>query len=469
MSGSDRSWTIAPALLSFCGFLIAALLVIDGDLDALADRLVQQRETPPASATTPFQPAPVTVAEAEPPEKSEKSEKPAALPADKGDRSRVGALEDVCIDGTPAACKRWGLDGYYRALSQSKQGKLGRALRVSWYGDSVVAGDSLPARLRSRLQQELGDGGPGYVFIVPPHRFCLHESITRSRTDGEWLNYAVSTVTHQDGLYGAGGAFSETYGGNTTIKLVSGKVTQVELYYLGQKGGGTIKVLADGTEVIRAETKADKKTPAYATAAVPGGASKFQLELAKGRSRVFGLTLENGSGAVVDNFGIVSASVINFGQRDAAHWASELAHRGADLIMIMLGANEATWLGPNDADTKQYQARYEKMLEPVRQGRPDASCLVISPSDAAETKDGSFRSRPVIPVLVEAQRKAAQAKGCAFFATYEWMGGKGSAVKWNRSGLIGGDFVHLSVKGAQKLSDALYDALTTGSSRYGGP
>jgi lysophospholipase L1-like esterase len=42
-------------------------------------------------------------------------------------------------------------------------------------------------------------------------------------------------------------------------------------------------------------------------------------------------------------------------------------------------------------------------------------------------------------------------------------------VKWNRRGLIGGDFVHLSVKGAQKLSDAVYDALTAGFQRYGGP
>ena len=175
------------------------------------------------------------------------------------------------------------------------------------------------------------------------------------------------------------------------------------------------------------------------------------------------------SGAVVDNLGIVSASVLNFGQRDAAHFASELGHRGADLVMIMLGANEATWLSPGDHDTKQYQARYEKMLDPVRKGRPDGSCLVISPTDAAETKDGSYRSRPVIPVLVEAQRKAAQAKGCAFYATYDWMGGRGSAMRWNRSGLIGGDFVHLSVKGAHKLSDAVYDALTAGFQRYGGP
>ena len=464
MSGSDRSWTIAPALLWFCGFAAVVLFAVDGDLQALADRLVEQREAPPAAAGPSFAPAPVVVAEVDAPKGAEK---PApALPADKGDRSAVGALEDLCLDGTPAACKRWGMDGFYRAMADAKRGKLGRALRVSWYGDSVVAGDTLPARLRSRLQHDLGDGGPGFVFAVPPHRFCLHEAITRSHSESDWLSYGISTVTHPDGLYGVGGATSETYGSNTTIKLVAGKVTQVELYYLAQKGGGTVKVNADGAEVLRAETKADKKAAGHAAATVAGGAARFKIEAEKGRSRLFGLTLENASGAVVDNLGIVSASVQTFSARDAVHFAAELGHRGADLIIIMLGANEAMWMGPGDQETKQYQARYEKMLDPVRQGRPDASCLVLSPTDGAEAKDGSYRSKPVIPVLVEAQRKAARAKGCSFFATYDWMGGRGSAVKWYRSGLLGGDFVHLSPKGANKLSDSLYDALTTGFQRY---
>ena len=47
----------------------------------------------------------------------------------------------------------------------------------------------------------------------------------------------------------------------------------------------------------------------------------------------------------------------------------------------------------------------------MRKGRPDASCLVVSPTDQAEAKDGEYPSRPVMPVLVEAQKKAAQAAG----------------------------------------------------------
>src|SRR4051794_21228030 len=101
----DRSWTIASTLLWFGSVLISALLWFDGDVDAIADRLTSRREpesdSAPAAGPT-FAPRPVRVADAD--EAKEDVRSP-AIP-DKGDRSRVGALEDVCTDGSPTACKR---------------------------------------------------------------------------------------------------------------------------------------------------------------------------------------------------------------------------------------------------------------------------------------------------------------------------------------------------------------------------
>jgi lysophospholipase L1-like esterase len=181
---------------------------------------------------------------------------------------------------------------------------------------------------------------------------------------------------------------------------------------------------------------------------------------------VFGVDLENATGVVVDNMGVVSANVKSFANYEPTAWQAQLAHRSADLIMVMIGANEAEWLGPYDPDTKAYPDHYGKLLAPIRAGRPDAACLVVSPTDQAEAKDGTYVSRPVMPVLVAAQRKAAQDAGCAFFSTYDWMGGRNSAAKWFRKGLISGDFQHLSQRGANTLADAVFDALVAGLDRY---
>jgi lysophospholipase L1-like esterase len=462
MSAPDRSWTIAPTLAAFGAFLVAGLIVFDGGLGALADRLTVKRDSAGARPAGPvFTAPPVVVAEAE----SDEPEVAPPLPQAPSGSHDVGALTDTCIDGKPDACKRWAMDAFYSAVADAKKGALGHPVRVSWYGDSVVATDAIPGRLRSRLQTELGDGGPGFVFVVPPHRFCNHESITRS-SNGTWAAYAISTIQVSDGLYGPGGSTAVADGGDATIKLVAGKVTNVELYGLAQPHGGRATVRADGTEIAHADTAGDSKQPTFATAKIDGGASKFEIDT-HGRVRLFGIDLENDQGAVVDNLGIVSVNVKSFNNNEAEHWSAELGHRGADLLMIMIGANEAEWLAPGDKDTKDYQAHYEQVLAPLRKGRPDASCLVVSPTDQAEEHDGDYRSRPVMPLLVAAQRKAAEAQGCAFYSTYDWMGGKGSSARWFRKGLVSSDFQHLSHKGANKMADALFEALITGSQRYG--
>ena len=458
MSAHDRGWSIAPTLLWFVFFLVAGLVRLDHSVSALADRLTTKRDAQP---TAPVGPIVAATAHDEP---GDDSDLVAKLPPPAAGSHDIGALDDVCIEGTEEHCTKWAMDGFYRAVADTRKGTLGRALRVSWYGDSVVATDDLPGRLRSRLQTELGDGGPGFVYVLPPHRFCHHDAITRSGGDN-FLSYAVSMSHVSDGFYGPAGASVETNSGHAGIKLVHGTVTNAELYYLAQPHGGTASVTADGTQIISTPTVADAKAAAWAAGTVDKGASKFDIK-GEGKVRLFGVSLENARGAVVDNFGIVSVHVKSYQAEDTTHLTQELEHRSADLVLIMIGANEAQWLHPGDTAMKEYQSQYEKLLAPIRKARPDASCLVVSPTDQAEAKDDGYISKAIIPVLVDTQRKAARAQGCAFYSTYAWMGDKGSATKWLKKHLVSADFIHLSKAGANKLADAVFDTLIAGSKSY---
>ncbi len=459
MSEPDRSWTVTPTLLWFGATLCVLLVMFDGNVTVLAERLTVKRDDTAArkAAGGPVAAPQTRVAEADAPDTTAKLPPPAPGSHD------TGALTDACLD--PPACKKFAMDGFYRAVAEARAGKLGRAVRVSWYGDSVIADDQMAGRLRERLQAELGDGGPGFVFVVPPHKFNQHGSITRSQSGG-WYPHAISTMQTPDGLYGPGGSTAEGDDARSTIKLAAGKITNVDLYYLAMPKGGVATVTADGAEIVRADTAGDARTAAWASGTTKG-AVKFEIK-AEHRVRLFGVDLENATGAVVDNLGVVSVNVKSYANNNADHWQAELAHRSADLIMMMIGANEAEWLGPKDQDTKAYQTHYEAVLANVRKARPDAACLVVSPTDQAEVVDGDYRSRPVMPVLVEAQKKAAQAQGCAFYSTYAWMGGKGSAAKWFKHNLVSSDFQHLTKTGADKMSDAVFDALMAGAKRYAG-
>lgn len=458
-------------LLWFSGALVVALWLFDGGVGALADRFRARREpaAPPAAGPA-FTARPVEVAEAPAtPAASASGPHPVVDHMTPGpivafDRAKILALEDVCIDGEPPACKRWALDAFYHALGEARAGKLGRAARVSWYGDSVIATDAIPARLRARLQEEVGNGGPGFVYIMPPHRFCDNEAIART-SGGSWVTHAISTMQNADGLYGVGGGTAETDDGRVAFKVVSGKVSQIELYFLSQPHGGSVTISANGKPLAKADTRATAKQPGFAAASVEAGANTIQLA-AHGKVRLFGVSLENKSGIVVDNLGVVSVNLKSFDANKPEHFQAELAHRAADLVMIMIGANEAQWLGPNDRDTKDYADKFGKLLAQIRKARPDGSCLVVSPTDQAEMKDGAYISRPVMPLLIRAQRAAAVTAGCAFYSTYEWMGGPGSAAKWFRRGYVGTDFQHLSRLGSDRISDGLFGNLMAGYQKY---
>ena len=108
-----------------------------------------------------------------------------------------------------------------------------------------------------------------------------------------------------------------------------------------------------------------------------------------------------------------------------------------------------------------YQQEMQEVLQRLRRARPEMSCLVMSPLDHGERKGVRIESLPVVAQMVEAQRRAAQAEGCAFFDTFSAMGGEGSAGRWYRQSprLISGDLGHLTASGHIVVGEMFYRAL----------
>lgn len=458
----SATWSVANVFGWFALTGVVALLLLDGSINALADRLTAPRTQGAAPVVGGV--SHVAAADDEPdayPVAPGAAHDPAAV-AGGGSASGAtldAALTNPCLDGSDAPCKRAALDAFFANAKAARNKTLGRALRVSFYGDSVVASDLIPSALRQLMWQEFGNGGPGFVYVVPPHRFCSNEAIKRA-SSGTWHVHAVSTTLVPDRWFGAGNSSAESQNGGATITVKDGPVHKLTLHYVAQPEGGQAVLRTEHGDVGVVDTKATTKAAMAKSFAVPDGFTNVSLA-ANGNVRVFGVELENESGAVVDNLGVVSVNAKNFAFNQAAHFASQLADRGADLVVVMIGANEAQWLGPGDQDTKDYQARFAALLAPIKTITPNASCMVVSPTDQAYVVGDGYASRPVMPYLIDAQRNAAKAAGCAFFSTYNWMGGKGSAAQWLKKGYIGSDFQHLSRKGASKLADALFRAIIT--------
>ncbi len=231
MSGDDRSWTIAPTILWFSALHDRRDLgVLDGG--PRRSRTGSWRSAHPWPHR--------------PPDRSQRTarhrragraEKPAVpLVAPGPDRGK-DLLEDTCLDGTNDACKRWAMDGFYRALDAARRQARARAARV------VVR------RLGRRERRE-----PGAVAREAAGRGRRWRSglrvrgraapLQRPRGDharshsGDWSTHAISSRS-PTGFYGVGGSTTETSDGKATIKLVAGTASKLDLYYLAQPKGGT--------------------------------------------------------------------------------------------------------------------------------------------------------------------------------------------------------------------------------------
>jgi hypothetical protein len=61
-----------------------------------------------------------------------------------------------------------------------------------------------------------------------------------------------------------------------------------------------------------------------------------------------------------------------------------------------------------------------------------------------------------IDLIVEGQREAAAATGCAFWDLRAKMGGKGAMKQWVQAGMAQGDYVHFTAAGYRMIGDAVF-------------
>jgi lysophospholipase L1-like esterase len=349
------------------------------------------------------------------------------------------------------------LDGFVSALKAQRAKTAARPLRISYFGDSLTANDQITNALRTKLAALLGDGGPGFAWAVEPHPYNQHRALSRWVT-GSWRVNGISTRPAPDQLLGFGGS-AETDGGGTIRFAPASPVSSIDVHYLAQPRGGTLSILADGKPVASIPTSGEKKKGEFARAEIPDGTKKIELR-ASGRVRLFGASLEAATGSVVDNLGVNSATAKQMSRYNLAdHLRNQLAHRAPDLVVVMLGTNEAEWLAPNGSGMAEHEKLYGELLASVRAANPNGSCLVVSPLDQTDWRAENMPPRASIPAMVDAQRRAASANNCAFWDVYTWMGGKGASKQWLRRGLLMKDFQHPTTPGAQRIAAALYAGL----------
>jgi lysophospholipase L1-like esterase len=259
-----------------------------------------------------------------------------------------------------------------------------------------------------------------------------------------------------DGCYGLLGiGIGASSGGARAWTEVAPRFSHVEIDYRQEPRGGSFDVFFDGAKAGRIATRAPQPGSGYFgfdLADVP-----HQVELrtvGDGEVRVFGMTLDRAqAGVVVDALGINGAQIFTLLRANEEHFAEQLRHRAPELVVLAYGTNEA--LEPGLTDT-EYEQKLVEELGRIERAVPAASCLLLGPPDLARHTKGrdDWKTWPRIVEIVAAQRRVAEAAGCAFYDQLEAMGGPGGMAAWSSEPEPRGgrDRVHLTRTGYSQLA-----------------
>lgn len=366
-----------------------------------------------------------------------------------------------------------GMRPFYEQLRRTARERDGALARIAHYGDSSIATDLITHTARRRLQQRFGDGGHGFILVARGSMPWGHRDV-QHRANEEWrLRQIVRKSLGDDGRYGYGGVQyrgvpgARAAFGTAEDAPVGNAVSRFEIYYQQWPHGGKVRLRVDDGEPRKLDTRGEGVADAFEAIDVPDGPHELSMRVVSGRPRIYGVVLEReGPGVVYDSLGLVGARAKRLLNYHAEHIATQLEHRDVHLLILGFGGNEA------DAPLhhiEDYEKEFTRVIRHMKAGREDMGCLVFAPLDQAHKNErGRVVTMPTIPEIVEAQRKAAHGEGCAFYNTWEAMGGEGAMRDWYRARprLAMGDFRHATPAGYEVIGNMLYKALLEGFARY---
>jgi lysophospholipase L1-like esterase len=358
------------------------------------------------------------------------------------------------------------LKAFYQALWRTESKLPGAVTRILHYGDSPVTADSITADVRSLLQEHFGDAGHGFILVAKPWAWYGHRGVEVSGKG--WHIEPASQSRARDGFHGLGGVSFQGNPGASSHFLLKEDHARVEVNYLGQPGGGLLRVTAEGQGIGELDTNASVKNPGFQTFALPAGARAIDLTVERGPVRLFGVSFErDGPGVIYNSLGLNGGQVqVVVRYFDRPQWTLELRHERPDLVVLNYGTNESVFA---DYIERYYAGELREVIGRVKAAVPDASILVMSPMDRGQRdSSGQITTVPTLPRLVEIQQKIAAEMGCAFFNTFQAMGGEGTMGRWYESQprLVSADFMHPLPGGARKVGVLLDEALETGYRQY---
>jgi hypothetical protein len=357
-------------------------------------------------------------------------------------------------------------------------------IRILHYGDSQIEGDRVTSFIRDKLQKSFGGKGVGLFPAVVINNISPTFNHTISQN---WKRYALNdtrdtTVNHRRA--GVLASFSRllpvqseddkerlVYEG--WIKLsrlnLSNKSTcefsRCRLFYGHSTKPLTVELYENdkiaGSNILRPGKGLNEiswsfgQTPSEITLKFKGDDSPD----------FYALSFEDSTGIAVDNIPLRGSAGLEFAKLDPALLHDMFKKLNVKMVILEFGVNVV----PNViSDYGYYERLFYSQLEALRRIEPELNIIVMGVSDMSMKGNNGYESYPNIPKIRDAQKRAAFRANCAFWDTFEAMGGTNSMPSWVFANppLAQKDFTHFSPGGARIIGEMFYNSFITEYNEY---
>lgn len=382
-------------------------------------------------------------------------ELPTALPS-----AAAPPAPSASASALPAGARPPGheLDRFYAALRGLAAHTRKEHVRVAWFGDSHGASDLWSGPLREALQARFGAAGPGFLHLG--YKSYRHEGV-KVDIRGRWAPRpkGPSTIVHTaDGVFGLGGVLllPSTDGPQAALTLTDTQLPNTLTWDICTKFGSArdeVKLALTGQpeQLLKPAPNEALGKLRHLTLQSTGVKPALKATPLGGQPGFCGVVVETDPatrpGVVLDTLGINGARLATILAWDEAAWVAEASRRKPQLVILEYGTNES---GDTVIKAASYVENLKKVMARVRAASPECDCLVLSPTDRADTPDRT-------PQVRDALKEAAKVSGCGFWDTYDYMGGRGSINAWKAESppRAAPDGVHLHPRGYRELGEEL--------------
>lgn len=350
------------------------------------------------------------------------------------------------------------LQPFFDKLSELRHGKR-QKVNVVHIGDSHLQAGFLPYRVARGFHERFCNGGPG---LITPYKAAKTNEPPWYKTQSLVPSNARRIVKEKQYMpIGLDGVTWRTTTAGTVLSLALRNDYLFDricfVYEKDSLRGNLVPADSSGSMFILKEP-GNKQTAAFSDCfRLPHPVNSIQCRVdAKqdsiGSLLLYGLYLENQlPGVVYNTIAVNGAEYRHYTSHEA--FFKQLTLLQPDLFILSLGTNEAYAKGFTAAG---FELQVDSFLTTIQTLYPDAAILITGPGDALKGKKYKNANNRIASETLS--RIAINSK-CAFYNTFQIMGGPGSIQKWYAKGLTSRDKLHLNARGYTLQGRLLFEAI----------